>query len=311
MTFWIEADDFTLADAARLERITFWNLENAGAFAGSVMWQIYADNGTGRPGNLLSSGLSTILNHVTTGFAIGNWKEFVTTFDIIPLSLPRGTYWLALHNGPLSNSDSKDFFWETTGQSNGFASQAKIKPFDGPWYTNAFPGSHSEFAFRLEGASAPRLTTFATLSGGAAEITFTTIFGYIYSVEYNDNLAGGKWMRLPGAEIISGSGDVIRIMDPNADIGTRPSRLYRAALSYDIPVPVATFELTNSKPRINFTTTAGYYYRVEYTNNLDPSSWKPVAGAETILGTGEIIQIQDLDASIGTQPRRFYRVILF
>lgn len=310
MTHWLEADDFVLAEPARLESIKFWTFEKDGFFAGSIVWQIYSDNGAGEPGNLILSGTSRNLSHVATGFAaFGGFKEFISTFELGPLSLPRGTHWLALHNGPLSNHNTQNFFWEATGRATGAASHANVAPFNGPWNSNAFPGLPSDFAFQLHGVVAPKLTNVSR-QGSACQITFTTTAGYNYRVEYKNNLAAGSWTPLPGATRVAGTGSLIQVAD--AAIGNRASRFYRVALLYDgIGAPVITaLARIGGKPRLSFTTAAGYYYRVEYKNDSADLSWSALPGAETIVGTGGVMQFTDSE-SIGTRPRRIYRIALF
>ena len=99
----------------------FWNFEGSGSFEGSIVWQIYSNAGNNRPGTLLFNGTSTNLTHVATGFIFFGYPEYITTFDIAPVSLPAGTYWLALHNGPLTNDTNLGrVYWETptTGQAS-------------------------------------------------------------------------------------------------------------------------------------------------------------------------------------------------
>ena len=62
--------------------------------------------------------------------------------------------------------------------------------------------------------------------------------------------------------------------------------------------------------RINFTSVAGEQYRVEYKNVLNAGSWTTLPGAETVFGTGGVMQITDPDPNVRSLPRRFYRVVL-
>src|ERR1700730_12675669 len=55
MTHYIQANNFYLASPSRLESYVFWDLEEPGYFAGTILWQIYSDNGNGTPGPLLFS----------------------------------------------------------------------------------------------------------------------------------------------------------------------------------------------------------------------------------------------------------------
>lgn len=231
MTHWLEADDFTLGETTRLEGIKFWDAEINGFFEGTIVWQIYSDTGDNGPGTMLASGTSTNLNHAATGLSIfGAFKEFVTTFDIAPVSLPAGTYWLALHNGPLSNTETQNMFWGTTANLGGSPSYAKIAPFQGPWTSNAFAGSRPDLAFQINGAVAPRVTAFTTSNGGASRLRFTTTAGRNYCVEYKNDLLDSPWTPIEGAESIPGTGSEIEVPDPDPNVATRPSRFYRVKL---------------------------------------------------------------------------------
>ena len=310
MTHWIEADDFVLTDATRLEKITFWDIEADSFFAGSFVWQLYTDDGGSVPGQLLYSGTSTDLSHTATGLTVSGFREFVNTFSIVPISLPPGRYWLGLHNGELENNSSRNVFWEAASIDHGYASHAKVAPSIGGWLTNAFPGLPSDLAFQFNGVIAPRVSAFES-QDGVPRLSFTTTSGFIYRVDYRDSLAGAPWLPLPGAERIEGSGGVIQVSDFD-NTGARSSRFYRAALAYNgVTVTVSTFASNSGRPQVSFATVSGYYYRVEYKNNLADSSWTAVSGAELIAGTGGIVAIKDFDADTLGSSQRFYRVILF
>jgi hypothetical protein len=311
MTHWIQADNFVLGDPARLDSLKFWDFEQAGFFAGTIVWQIYSDDGSGLPGTLLFSGSSRNVIHSATGFAIfGGFNEYVTTFDIGPISLARGMYWIGLHNGDLSNGvtgtvNDWNFYWEGTGNITSPPSVEKIAPYDGP-----FGGKFlkMDLAFQLNGVAAPGLPT-VTFNGDTAQISFTTSTGATYRVEYKDGLVDSGWAALPGADQVVGNGDIIQLTDSN--IETESRRFYRVTLVYDgIGAPVISAFGLSGAPKISFTTSAGYFYRVEYKDDLSDLSWAPVSGAETVIGTGNVIQLSDPDPNLGTHPRRFYRVTL-
>jgi hypothetical protein len=169
MTHWIETDDFTLTEASCVNNIRFWDIEIPDSFAGTILWEIYANTESNSPGTLLASGDSINLSHIFTGVTVfGPFKEFVNDFDIAPVCLPAGTYWLALHNGPRSNSFGRDVFWASTANGAGRPSHRLAAPFVGPWVSNAFPGFPSDLAFQVGGTrqTAPPSngSTFAPVS---------------------------------------------------------------------------------------------------------------------------------------------------
>ena len=149
MTGWIQAEDFTLASPAIVTGVTFWDFEDESlAFQGSWTWQIYADNGSNQPGALLSSGTSMNLTHASTGSIVfGFYTEFINTFDITPTALLAGTtYWLGLHNGPLTTTLNAGVFWEVTNLNATNTGKEDEAPFDGSWSENG-----NEHAFLLTG----------------------------------------------------------------------------------------------------------------------------------------------------------------
>ncbi|MBE0543742.1 MAG: immunoglobulin domain-containing protein, partial [Verrucomicrobia bacterium] len=58
---------------------------------------------------------------------------------------------------------------------------------------------------------------------------------------------------------------------------------------------------------LSFPTVVGLRYTVEYSTNLAETGWMRVVGASKLLGTGELITIQD---SAATSASRFYRVLV-
>ena len=63
-------------------------------------------------------------------------------------------------------------------------------------------------------------------------------------------------------------------------------------------------------PRISFTTVAGRPHRVEQRSSLSQGDWAPLTNATNITGTGGVVQVDDTEPGAGSQPARFYRVVL-
>ncbi len=306
MTQWIEADDIVVTQPIRLERIRFWDLEIDGFFEGSILWQIYADSPTHRPAELLYNGTSANLIHSATGVTTSGFREYVTDFSTAPVSLKPGTYWVALHNGPLTNTSTQNFFWEATSTQTGSASRARRAPFQGTWTSNASPTLPSDLAFQLYGVALPGIDIIAI--DPFARLSFATVLGYNYRVESSEWLNGARWTVLPEADAVPGTGAKVQIVDLNTATGSK-QRFYRAALAYNSSaLPLVTdFQVTGEERRIRFLTVSGYYYRVEFNDSLISGNWLPVAGAETIAGTDSVVTVVDhnLPGSM-----RFYRVSL-
>ena len=160
MTVWFEADDFVLTQPTQISGIKFWNYARTGYFTGVVTWEIYQNSASNGPGRLVTSGASLNLTHVATGFDLFDFLfEAVTTFEISPVTLAPGTYWLALHNGPRTHV-TRGMFWAPTGKNNstGTPSQSREAVSSGAWYTNDYPGMSSDLAFQVFGTVVPPFT---------------------------------------------------------------------------------------------------------------------------------------------------------
>lgn len=224
----IVAEDFVVNTPTRLEGIRFWDLELIGFFEGTIVWQIYSAGDGVNPGSLLFSGTATTVSHVATGRVAAPFIEFVSTFDIAPVSLPPGVYCIGLHNGPLSNTApvyaQRNVFWETTSHVGTRPSRSDVAPFLGLWASN---GSPAELAFQLSGVPEPAVTAFGFTD--RPRVTFSTIAGRNYRVEFANNLAG-SWTPLPGAEMVAGTGSVIVVSDSDPNMTAMVQRFYRVLL---------------------------------------------------------------------------------
>lgn len=148
MTSWIQTEGFTLAAPTTITGIGFWGMQTAPGYAGSLTWLIYGDS-AGSPGATIASDNPTLLGTATGTVVLGYYTEY---FFHIPVSvaLGAGTYHLGLHNGPLSTTDRREFYWETT---NANATTTGIEwnlDYGGPWYNN-----DQEHAFYLETGAEP------------------------------------------------------------------------------------------------------------------------------------------------------------
>ena len=165
MSNWIEADQFILTTGATVQSVKFWDLERIGFFQSTIPWAIYSNSGSNKPGSLIASGVSSNLTHILTGRNDGfGYIEFVSTFDITPVSLPAGTYWLALHNGPFSYR-IQQVYWETANHPSTIPSQCDIAPFNGNWLNNFSSNNPApKLAFQLTGTVITPATLLSTVS---------------------------------------------------------------------------------------------------------------------------------------------------
>ena len=123
LTEFYSAEDFVLSAPATINRITFWTLEDSSAvpspYFGTFLYAIFLDATGTPPSNnaTLSSGLISPVRTIV-GTSVGlDVYENVINFGS-PISLAAGTYWLGLHNGPLSNDNNAgaivDIYWAWT-----------------------------------------------------------------------------------------------------------------------------------------------------------------------------------------------------
>jgi hypothetical protein len=158
MTQWIEADDFRVSADATLTGVFFWDLEdpNALGYQGEIDWILYADAG-GYPGTVLASGAAIgdqVARVPLHRHANGIYDQYSNSFNISPVvNLTAGTtYWLGLHNGPLSFTTRAEFYWQTTVRNKTAPVHWDEAPFfDGEWGRV----SRQQQAFYLSGTDGP------------------------------------------------------------------------------------------------------------------------------------------------------------
>jgi len=143
------AEDFTISVPTSLTGVRFWSAQASAAdYAGTIDWFIYADSG-GSPGGVLFSA-SVAATNTATGLPAGGggYFEFQNDFAM-SVSLAPGTYWLGLHDGPVSDTTFRDFYWGTTAANVTSTGMYQELP-SLPWIDSLL-----EQAFVLSGDQAP------------------------------------------------------------------------------------------------------------------------------------------------------------
>ena len=162
MTQWIQAEDFAFGAPTVLGAVRFWAM-HSGGYQGSIFWQIYGNN-VAQPGTVLFSGS---VNPTVTGYpGAGCCGLTGYQFDfLLPnIGLGSGTFWLALHNGPLTTTSREEFYWSTTNGNSTLTGREDNTPFgDDGWFNN-----RQEHAFQLYGQTdtVPEPASMALLATG-------------------------------------------------------------------------------------------------------------------------------------------------
>ena len=163
MTEWIQAEDFTLPTTTDITGVRFWAFDQfVTSYQGSIVWTLYGNGGT-NPGAILDRNNlvpTRVFDH-NTPFGPSYQYDFGTG----GVTLGPGTYWLGLHNGPLTTTSRENTYWETTDPNATTRGNEDITPFDDASWSN----NGQEHAFELFGettAVVPEPGSLALLASG-------------------------------------------------------------------------------------------------------------------------------------------------
>lgn len=173
MTQWVQGENFTLASASTLTAVRFW----AGTFtgfpgwAGSIFWAIGSGPAAG-PTSIIFSGTATGTR--TTLGASGVFDQtYRHDFELPNLNLNAGSYFLLLHNGPLSRVSRDEYYWAgATGGSapTGVECNSNNTAFPSlgscAWFNNS--NEHAFVLFGTAGAVVPEPSTYTLMVTGLA-----------------------------------------------------------------------------------------------------------------------------------------------
>lgn len=138
----IQADDFALASNHFISDVWFYTLElsDTAGYFGSVLLQLYADDPLAdTPAGpdplfevLLTPERRFFVPSLDPNQNYFSYHAILDAFD--PPLLAAGTYWLAIHNGPLTNSTYAGWYWARAfGGPDGRSAREDRAPFEGDW----------------------------------------------------------------------------------------------------------------------------------------------------------------------------------
>jgi hypothetical protein len=164
MTEWVQSEDFTLAQTTTITGVNFWTIEFGSGYAGSIWYSIYTDNG-GQPSVATPvagdfSQAADLTRNATGNIVSDIFTEYAFSFNIQPfVALAGQTYWLALHNGALDNTDRAEVYWETTNpNATATGHEFDLTADGGSWFDNG-----DQHAFQL---TVPEPATLALFGAG-------------------------------------------------------------------------------------------------------------------------------------------------
>src|ERR1017187_3496589 len=173
MTTQLLAEDFSLPYSSLLTGVRFWSLEARGTtvYQGSIYWGIYSNTASNLPTMVpLFSGLLLSPNKVATGRTADlgpyTFDEYQYDFALPNILLSPGTWWLALHHGPLSFIVVDQFSWQQTNPNATFGTAVQ-NTVGNPWIS-----SGTQSAFQLSGEVIPEPSSIALVGIGLTTLAW-------------------------------------------------------------------------------------------------------------------------------------------
>lgn len=171
-----QAQDFTLGFTSDLTAARFWNLQaSANDYAGSIFYQIVND-AAGTPGSTVYGSGTATPTRAAAGTVLG-LSQFQNDFSIAVSGLLAGTYWIELHNGPITNSAFSDFYWSWAdiGGANGGSTRGQeddLNEVAVQWTTNDSEHAFAIFGDRVIEPPPPEIPEPATLALTGVALSF-------------------------------------------------------------------------------------------------------------------------------------------
>ena len=146
----------------------------------------------------------------------------------------------------------------------------------------------------------PFVITSVVVNSGVAKVTWNSVPGLSYRVQYKDNLAAASWTDVnPVVTATNISASVTNV------VGSAPQRFYRVQI-VETPKPVIlSLVVTNGVAVITWSSVPGKVYGLEYKRELTDTNWTEELPHITANGF-----TTTMTNNVGSSSQRFYRVKL-
>ena len=148
----------------------------------------------------------------------------------------------------------------------------------------------------------PLVITSIRISGGSAVVTWNSVAGQKYWLQYKDSIGDAIWQDALPELTAAGS-----ITSATNKLEGAKKRFYRVSLAPAAPPPfvITSIRAVNGFAVITWNSVAGQTYRLRYKNSLSDTDWQTVL--PEIIATGSTTTATNL---LGGAAQRFYRVEL-
>jgi hypothetical protein len=140
-------------------------------------------------------------------------------------------------------------------------------------------------------------------SNGVATITWTSVAGNYYRLQYKNSLTAAIWSDvIPDIMATNQTASMTNV------IGGATQRFYRVMLvqTTDVPRPVIqSIGVTNGTATLTWSAVPPHIYRLQYTGSLTSANWSAVV--PDVTATSQTVITTDV---VGVSTQRFYRVLV-
>ena len=142
-----------------------------------------------------------------------------------------------------------------------------------------------------------------TITNGVATVTWTSVAGNYYRLQYKDDLTSATWTNVTPDVQATG-----QTTSTTNGLGVATQRFYRVMLvqATNLPQPIIqSIGLTNGITTITWSALPPHVYRLQYNGNLGSANWSPVV--PDITATGLTAVTTD---TVVVATQRFYRIFV-